>query len=57
MVLVWVKAMTIAISDKDIQSYRRRTYRINPKLRLSSVEDALEHVDERLYLLLLRVWL
>lgn len=44
---VLVQAMTISISDKDIQSYRRRTYRINPKLRLSSVEDALEHVDER----------
>ncbi len=39
--------MTISISDKDIQNYRRRTYRINPKLRLSSIEDALEHVDER----------
>ncbi|MFA9406550.1 MAG: hypothetical protein ACERKX_12120, partial [Anaerolineales bacterium] len=44
--------MTITISDKDIQSYRRGTYRINPKLRLSSVEDALEHVDERGFVML-----
>jgi len=44
--------MTITISDKDIQSYRRRTYRINPKLRLNSIEDALEHVDERGFVML-----
>ena len=44
--------MTITISDKDILSYRRGTYRINPKLWLSSVEDALKHVDERGFVML-----
>ena len=44
--------MTITISDKDIQSYRRRTYRINPKLQLNSIEDALEHVDARGFVML-----
>ena len=44
--------MTITISDKDIQSYRRRTYRINPKLQLNSIEDALEHVNERGFVML-----
>lgn len=47
-----VQAMKMTISDKDIQSYRRRTYRINSKLRLNSIEDALEHVDERGFVML-----
>lgn len=44
--------MAITISDKDIQRYRRITYRINPELRLTSVEDAREHVDARGFVML-----
>ena len=44
--------MAITISDKDIQRYRRITYRINPELRLTSVEDAREHVDARGFVIL-----
>ncbi len=44
--------MTITISAEDIRIYRRRTYRINPEQRLNSTEDALEHVDERGFVML-----
>ena len=42
-----VNIMTITITEDELQSYRRRTYRINPELRLKNVTDALTHVDRR----------
>ena len=39
--------MTTTISEKDIQRYRRQTFRLDPRLRLNSVEDALDFVEER----------